>query len=134
MTTPRKALVVTPDLERAGVWSGWLRRAGYISLSCVGPGLTHDCPRLRGEACPLRQAASLAAIDVDSDPSAERCTTLPDDGSTISIPLVGSTTEQRSRLMEHVTGRSVAAQALSSPSCGAMRQSYGLTKDVTSWA
>jgi hypothetical protein len=53
----------------------------------------------------------LAVIDVDSDPSAECCTTLPDDGSTISIPLVGSTRDQRWRLMEHVTGRSPRQRA-----------------------
>jgi hypothetical protein len=102
MSTPRKALVVTPNLERAGLWSGWLRGAGYTSLSCVGPGLTHDCPRLRGAICALRQAVSLAVVDVNSDPSAERCTILPDDGSTVSFGLVGSTRDQRSRLMELV--------------------------------
>ncbi|HEX6581910.1 MAG TPA: hypothetical protein VF195_13735 [Actinomycetota bacterium] len=99
MSTPRKALVVTPSLERAGLWSGWLRSAGYMSLSCAGPGLTHDCPRLRGAICPLRQAVSLAVVDVNSDPSAQCCTILPDDGSTVSFRPVGSNRDQRSRLM-----------------------------------
>lgn len=111
MGTRRKALVVTPNLERAGLWSGWLRRAGYMSLGCVGPGLTNDCPRLRGAGCPLRQAVSLAVIDVDSDSSAECCTLLPDDGSTIPIRLMGSTTDQRSRLMELVAARACAQPA-----------------------
>ncbi|HEX4941144.1 MAG TPA: hypothetical protein VFW51_01320 [Actinomycetota bacterium] len=102
MTTPRKALVVSPDLDRARLWSGWLRRAGHMSLCCVGPALTHDCPRLRAADCPLRQAVSFAVVDVDSDLSAAWCTTLPDDGTTISIRMDGSTTDQRARLLERV--------------------------------
>ena len=102
MTTPRKALVVSPDLDRARLWSGWLRRAGHMSLCCVGPALTHDCPRLRAADCPLRQTVDLAVVDVDSDLSAARCTTLPDDGTTLSIRMDGSTTDQRARLLELV--------------------------------
>jgi hypothetical protein len=56
---------------------------------------------------------SLAVIDVDCDPNAERCTTLPDDGSTISIPLGGSTMDHRSRLMEHVTAARVRSASTS---------------------
>lgn len=111
MTTRRKALVVTPDVERAGLWSGWLRRAGYMSLGCVGPALTHDCPRLRAADCPLRQAVSLAVVDVDSDPSAEHCTTLSNDGMTIPIPIDGSTRDQRAKLIERVA----AARTCSPP-------------------
>lgn len=109
MTTPSKALVVTPDLDRAGLWSGWLRRAGHMPLWCVGPALTHDCPRLRAAGCPLRQAVSFAVVDVDSDLSAERCTTLPDDGTTISIRMDGSTTRERARLLERVAAARTCA-------------------------
>jgi hypothetical protein len=45
---------------------------------------------------------SLAVVDVDSDLSAARCTTLPDDGTTISIRMDGSTTDQRARLLGRV--------------------------------
>ena len=109
MTTPPKVLVVTPDLDRAGLWGGWLRRAGHMSLFCVGPALSLDCPRLRAAGCPLRQAVSLAVVDVDSDPSAAGCTTLPDDGATILIRMDGSTTDQR-RLLERVAATGTCAQ------------------------
>lgn len=115
MTTPRKALLVTPDLDRAGLWSGWLRRAGYVSLCCVGPALSHDCPRLRAADCPLRQAVSFAVVDVDSDLSAARCTTLPDDGTTISIRVDGSMRDQRARLLERVGSRELATGSTSRP-------------------
>ena len=54
---------------------------------------------------------SLAVIDIDSDPSAERCTMAPDDGSTFPIRLAGSTADQRSRLMELVAAPLVRAAA-----------------------
>ena len=80
------ALVVTPDLERAAAWMGWLRRAGYISVGCVGPGLTLECPRVRGGRCQLRETVSVAIVDRDSDTDAQLCTRVPDDGRTVFVP------------------------------------------------
>jgi hypothetical protein len=81
----RTALFVTPDLERADIWRGWLRRAEYMTVGCVGPALTLDCPRLRGAGCPLRQAVDLAIVDIDACRDAAVCTPLPDDGTTIYV-------------------------------------------------
>ena len=91
MGTRPKALVVTSDLQRADLWRGWLRRAGYMPLACVGPVLAFRCPRMRGDPCFLRQVVSVAIVDVGE--AADVCTRLPDDGTTILIRI-----DKRSRI------------------------------------
>jgi hypothetical protein len=85
MDTLKRALVVTDDLDRAATWMGWLRRADYVALGCVGPGLTLDCPRLHGTRCVLREICDVALVDLASDEDADLCTKIPDDGSTVFI-------------------------------------------------
>jgi len=102
MGIPPKGLIVTPDLERAGTWIGWLRKAGYMSLGCVGPGLTLDCPRLRGDHCSVRESVSVAIVDLDSDVDARLCTKLPDDGSTVFVRWEGSGAGSRASVMDRV--------------------------------
>lgn len=100
MGTRAKALVVTSDLERADLWRGWLRRAGYMPLACVGPGLAFDCPRIRGDRCFLRQVVGVAIVDVNE--AADVCTRLPDDGTTILVRSDKRPTKDRRMVMDRV--------------------------------
>lgn len=85
MDTPKRALVVTDDLDRAATWMGWLQRANYTTLGCVGPGLTLDCPALHGTRCVLREVCDVALVDLASDEDADLCRKIPEDGSTVFI-------------------------------------------------
>ncbi len=85
MDTPRRGLVVTDDLERADIWMSWLRREGYTTAGCVGPGLTLDCPRLHGGRCVLREVSDVAIVDLACDEDADLCTKVPDEGSSVFV-------------------------------------------------
>ena len=61
------ALVVTDDLELADRWMGWLRAAGYMTIGCVGPGLTLRCPLATGDACQPRDIADITIVDQGAD-------------------------------------------------------------------
>jgi hypothetical protein len=63
----------------------WLRRDGFLTLGCVGPGLTLDCPRLHGTRCVLREVSDVAIVDLTCDEDADLCKKIPDDGSTIFV-------------------------------------------------
>jgi hypothetical protein len=102
MAARPKALIVTQNSERADLWMGWSRRAGYMTLGCVGPGLTLDCPRLHGNRCGLREAADVAIVDLDCDAEAGLCTRLPDDGGTVFVPRGGFGAGARVSIMERV--------------------------------
>jgi len=118
------ALVVTSDLNRASLWAGWLRRAGYMSLGCVGPGLTYDCPCLRGTRCALREAADVAIVDVGSHASAAMCRKVPDDGTTVLISGDGSGTASRARILDRLHASregAVVDVAVATPRCGTGR-------------
>jgi hypothetical protein len=112
MGTPPKGLVVTCDYERADTWRGWLRRAGYVTLGCVGPGLTLDCPRVRGARCVLREGVNVAIVDVGCDADAGLCTRLADDGSTVFVPRDGSSAVSRASVMERVSAASRSHRAV----------------------
>lgn len=107
----RTALVVTLNVERGAVWRGWLRRAGYVTVDCVGAASTPDCPRLRGTPCPVRQAADIAIVDVDAGPDAAVCTPIPDDGTTI---YVGGDGPSRERFLELIARARAGSAANSS--------------------
>ncbi len=98
----RRALVVTEDLERATTWMGWCRAAGYLTLGCVGPGLTLDCPRTRGARCPLREVADVAIVDLACDEDADLCTKLPRDASSILVPPWRASELERQEFMDDV--------------------------------
>jgi hypothetical protein len=84
----RTVLIVSEDLVEADRWAGWLERAGFLTVMCAGPRLRHDCPRLDGASCLLREAVDAAVIAVpplEGDAPGGSCTRLPDDGSTIRV-------------------------------------------------
>lgn len=85
MGAPRRGLVVTDNLERADIWMSWLRREGYTTAGCVGPGLTLDCPRLHGGRCVLREVSDVAIVDLACDEDADLCTKVPDEGSSVFV-------------------------------------------------
>lgn len=85
MDMPLRGLVVTDDLERADLWTSWLRRAGYTTAGCVGPGLTLDCPRIHGRRCVLREVSDVAMVDLACDEDADLCTKIPKDGGTVFV-------------------------------------------------
>lgn len=96
MDGPVSAVVVSPDARRAETWSGWLRGAGYATVTCPGPEAL-DCPRLDGERCPRRHLFDLAVIDVEPSDGAETwggwpqrmCTREPDDGRSVLVSSTG---------------------------------------------
>jgi hypothetical protein len=100
--TPRRALVVTEDLERAALWMSWLRGAGYTTAGCVGPGLTLDCPRLHGGRCGLREVSDVAIVDLACDDDADLCTKVPEDGSTVFVRSGSPSEPGRQALMSSV--------------------------------
>lgn len=64
----RRAVVVTADLETGSTWIAWLRAAGYVAVGCVGPELTHACPRTREAPCHNRDEAEVLVVDPACDP------------------------------------------------------------------
>jgi len=85
-----KVLVVSEDYQLLVDSIGTLRAWGFRPITCPGPNVSPDCPRLTGQSCPLRESAEVALVDVDPYGVGERfevwservCTTLPDDGRT----------------------------------------------------
>jgi hypothetical protein len=71
----------------------WLSRVGLETLWCRGPNARPDCPRLEGDACPLREVADLAVVDVRASGEGElwagwperACTKVDDDGGTLFV-------------------------------------------------
>ena len=102
MEAPRRALVVTDDLERAATWMSWLHRAGYMTAGCVGPGLTLDCPRVHGGRCVLREVSDVAVVDLACDDDADLCTKAPDDGSTVFVRRDSPSEPDRSAVVSSV--------------------------------
>lgn len=86
------ALVVTGDLDLAGTWMASLRAAGYTTLGCVGPLRSLECPRARGNPCPLAGVADLVVIDPRADPDG-RCA----GHGTPTLRLRGRSTESADR-------------------------------------
>jgi hypothetical protein len=83
-------LVVSEDLVEADRWARWLEGAGFLAVMCAGPRLRHDCPRVDGRPCLLREAVAAAVVADDPlqgaiDPVEPSCTRLPDDGTTIRV-------------------------------------------------
>jgi hypothetical protein len=63
----KHALVVTADFDTAATWMAWLRAEGFVTTGCAGPDLTFGCPARRGAACPCRDVADVAVVDLESD-------------------------------------------------------------------
>jgi hypothetical protein len=124
-------LVVSPDLQRGVLWIGWLRRAGYRPLGCVGPDLTLDCPRLRGAPCSVRESVSVAIVDLDPGASARICTRLPDDGTTVFVRGEDRGSESHASVIERIrnTGARRATGGLTVPpsvsAAGVFSHPYG---------
>jgi hypothetical protein len=100
----KRALVVTDDLDRAETWMAWLRRADYLTLGCVGPGLTMDCPRLHGTRCVLREISDVAIVDLACDEDADLCKKIPDDGGSVFVRSVSPSEGNREDIMASVDG------------------------------
>jgi hypothetical protein len=92
MCERRTALVVAEEAWKADLWTGWLREAGYSTLSCLGPRVTSRCPGEEGGHCAVRDMADFAVVDVPEESDGlyggwpERsCTIVPDDGTTVLL-------------------------------------------------
>jgi hypothetical protein len=102
MERPQRGLVVTDNLERAAIWMSWLRRAGYTTAGCVGPGLTLDCPRMHEGRCVLREISDVAIVDLNCDENADLCTKVPDEGSSVFVRRGSPSEPDRRTLMSSV--------------------------------
>ena len=86
-------LIVSEDYPMLTNAVRTLRTWGFSPITCPGPNLSPDCPRLAGEPCPLRECAETALVDVDPHGTGESrstwqervCTRLPDDGRTTFV-------------------------------------------------
>jgi len=86
-------LIVTEDYPMLRNAVRTLRTWGFSPITCPGPNVSPDCPRLAGEPCPLREYAETALVDVDPHGTGESrstwqervCTRLPDDGRTTFV-------------------------------------------------
>ena len=93
MVSSASALIVSEDSSRASRWAQWLEQVGFITLTCQGPDLAWQCPRLEGQRCPRRELADVAVVELGppvwTEPhggwTARSCTKLPDDGSTVFV-------------------------------------------------
>jgi hypothetical protein len=66
---PWQLLVESPDPGLAISNFDAFRQAGFEVTVCGGPGLDpHECPVVRGEACPLMAGADVVLFDLDGDP------------------------------------------------------------------
>jgi hypothetical protein len=89
----RNVLVVGEDFVRRGTWGRWLRAAGFHTATCPGPDVSPGCPRTAGDACPLREWARVAVVDLSGREELglyggwtdRLCTRLPDDGGTVFV-------------------------------------------------
>jgi hypothetical protein len=68
-SAPRRVLVEAPE----GQWdfvARWARRHApeWDVIVCGGPAEAHDCPALRGEACPLAGGADAVVAGLGLDP------------------------------------------------------------------
>ena len=87
------ALVVSEDFVRRNRWAALLRDHGFDTATCPGPEVTGWCPRLDDRACPMREWAEVAVVDVPAGAGTELyggrpervCTTLPDDRRTVIV-------------------------------------------------
>jgi hypothetical protein len=94
-----RVLVVTDDPATSEGWTAELELAGYDAVTCSGPGVAMDCPRLHGVRCTLRECAEVAVVDLDCDSDAAVCHTVPDDGGTVFARRFGaSVTDARALL------------------------------------
>jgi hypothetical protein len=62
----RTALIVSDDIATMAARAGTFRRSGFETTVCEGPA-SHECPRLWGQPCTLRDAADVAVIEVGLD-------------------------------------------------------------------
>ncbi len=80
-----RALVVADDPSRAERWSGWLEHSGFVVVTCPGPALAWNCPRVVGLPCVRREMADVAVVDLSGERAARDCTRLPDDDTTVFV-------------------------------------------------
>lgn len=103
----RHALVVSQDPGTAERWSRWLETVGFEVSGCPGPHVMWACPRLDGEACPRRERADVAVVDLASSDTGElyggfaerMCTKLPDDGRTLFARFSGGPVDANARVL-----------------------------------
>jgi len=101
------ALIVSQDPGTLERWSRWLETVGFEVSACPGPHVMWACPRLEGEACPRRQLADVAIVDLASSDAGElyggfaerMCTTIPDDGRTVFARFSGEPVDPDARVL-----------------------------------